>query len=73
MDMDCVVAGGGNKNLINGDEAAPRAECVTDVPMVVLPAGATIFPTSTRCSGNRSDLPQRLPHQGPCELSRVPA
>jgi hypothetical protein len=43
MDMDCVVAGGGNKNLINGDEAAPRAECVTDVPMVVLPGGSDDF------------------------------
>jgi hypothetical protein len=43
MDMDCVTAGGGNTTNVNGDEAVPRAECVTDVPMVVVPGGADDF------------------------------
>jgi hypothetical protein len=43
MDMDCAVTDGGNRNLVNGDEALTRAECVSDMAIVVVPGGADDF------------------------------
>ena len=41
--MDCAVAGGGDRNNVNGNEAVPRADCVSEVPMVVVPGGSDDF------------------------------
>lgn len=41
--MDCAVTDGGSSIIRNGDEQVPRAECVTEVPIVVAPGGADDF------------------------------
>lgn len=43
MDMDCVVAGGGDSTVKNGNDQTPVTECVADVAMVVAPGGADDF------------------------------
>lgn len=41
--MDCAVTSGGNTTIRNGDEAVPRADCVSEVPMVVVSGGSDDF------------------------------
>lgn len=41
--MDCATTTGGTTTNRNGDEAAPRADAVTEVPMVVVPGGSDDF------------------------------
>ena len=41
--MDCATTTGGNTTIRNGDEAVPRADAVSEVPMVVVPGGSDDF------------------------------
>jgi hypothetical protein len=41
--MDCATTTGGNTTIRNGDEAVPRADCVSEVSMVVVAGGSDDF------------------------------